>query len=305
MSSTPGLVARRSCPVCGTAAGSPILSLAFDTDPLARYLHDFYLGRLDGATLAPDHYELADCAGCGLVFQTNVPNDELLEDLYARATVESPATLAARRGLDVRVGYANDVEQALRYMSLPPEQVRVLDFGSGSGDWLRMAAAFGCDTTGSELHAGAIQATSEAGHAAIALDDLPSEHFDFINCEQVVEHLVNPARVLARLVLSLRAGGLIRVSVPNGSDIRERLTIGDWTAAKGSPRSLNAVAPLEHLNCFDHGSLQLLGTNAGLAPFRYPVRMQLHPMGRLRLIGGSIAGRLHPRPGTVQLFQKS
>src|SRR5439155_15817049 len=85
--------------------------------------------------------------------------------------------------------------------------------------------------------------------------DLVADSFDFVNTEQVLEHLADPLETLADLRVGLRPDGLLKVSVPEGRGIEQRLRKPDWTAAKGSRSSLNAVAPLEHLNCFDRGSL--------------------------------------------------
>jgi hypothetical protein len=43
-----------------------------------------------------------------------------------------------------------------------------------------------------------------------------------------------------------------------------------WIAAKGSLRK-NAIHPLEHINCFQHKTLILLGAQAGLAPISQPI----------------------------------
>ncbi len=47
----------------------------------------------------------------------------------------------------------------------------------------------------------------------------------------------------------------------------------DWTADKKSPNSLNAIAPLEHINCFNGFALQKLIELCGLKrvyPNEYP-----------------------------------
>lgn len=65
--------------------------------------------------------------------------------------------------------------------------------------------------------------------------DLESESFDFINSEQVFEHLVEPRQALASLSRALRCGGLLRISVPNGSDVDARLKLEDRSAPRGPP----------------------------------------------------------------------
>jgi hypothetical protein len=59
-----------------------------------------------------------------------------------------------------------------------------------------------------------------------------------------------------------------QLSLPYGTDIRRRLDSMDWTAPKGSLLSIDAVAPLEHTNCFNHDSLVSLAASQGLKPIR-------------------------------------
>src|SRR5690606_33840620 len=142
------------------------------------------------------------------------------------------------------------------------------DFGAGTGLWLQVAAALGCRTSAAEIGAGAAASLAQAGHQVFNPAALPSNQFDLINTEQVFEHLVDPRGLAIELARALRPGGILRISVPNGSDVRALLAAPNWTARKGSEGSLNAVAPLEHLNCFDHRSLLRLGSEAGLQRFR-------------------------------------
>lgn len=297
------LASRSGCPVC-RQPGTPVLSLPYDGEPIASYLIQFYDGAIDPADLAGQRYELVQCASCGLVYQVGVPNEELLDHLYGVAALHDVEATQAARGLAVRRSYANDVEQCIKYFDAAPASIEVLDFGSGAGLWLDMAAAFGCRTSGAELAETALGRLRAAGHDAFILEELPSERFHFVNTEQVVEHLVEPCEVLQQLVDALRPGGLLRISVPNGAGIVDRLEHADWRAPKGSPASLNAVAPLEHLNCFDHGSLRQLGQSVGLEPFHYPLRQYLEPMERMRFAVSALVHRVRRPEGTLQLFRK-
>lgn len=88
--------------------------------------------------------------------------------------------------------------------------------------------------------------------------------FDFINSEQLFEHLPAPSAQLQTLAKSLKPDGVIRVGVPHAHDVKYRLALWDWTAADGTAKSLNAVAPLQHINCYSGRSLATLGAQAGL-----------------------------------------
>lgn len=295
-------VRRSECPVCGRP-GSPFLSLPYDADPVAGYLARHYGGALDTALLTGERYELTDCA-CGLVYQARVPHDELLEHIYGHAALHDPEKENRVRGLDVRRRYANDIEQCIKFFGSEPSSVEVLDFGSGPGLWLDMAKGYGCVTAGSEMIDSGLERLRASGHEAIPPAELPTGRFHFVNMEQVVEHLVDPRGTVQQLVSSLRPGGILRICVPNGTGIRRRLEVGDWEAPKGSPTSLDPVAPLEHVNCFDHGSLRLLGRAVGLEPFHFPLRQHLDQMERIRFAASAVLHVLHRPRGTLQWFRK-
>jgi len=259
--------------------------------------------------LVPDHldpdelearYILDECVACGLVYQRHAPGDELLRRVYENPALSSHAVEEAR-GLEVRRNYASQVEQLLKFFERPAHQVNVLDFGAGFGMWLRMARAYGCRPYGSDL----VESRHEGAEwETLSIDELPAQHFDFINTEQVFEHLVHPRAVLTELVRALRPNGILRLSVPNGSDILERLAKGNWSAPKGAPESLNAVAPLEHLNCFNHASLKRMATGAGLELFNYPLRQYIDQWERFRFIGSAFVHVMRRPQGTMLLFRK-
>ncbi len=108
--------------------------------------------------------------------------------------------------------------------------------------------------------------------------DASDYSFDFINMEQVLEHVSDPHEIMRGLSKALKADGLLKVSVPNGHDVKSRLKMMDWKASKGSKRSLNAVAPLEHINCFNERSLILLAQRAGFEVASIPVGIRYAAM---------------------------
>lgn len=267
-----------------------------------RYLERHYEGRLDRSLLVGACYRVIECTACGVLYQSQVPGPDLLAHLYGEATTIDPAELAARRGLAVRVGYAEQIERALRHLGRPPEQVRVLDMGAGHGDWLRMAAAFGCRTAATELDPGRAERLAEQGHEVLDEEQLGERRFDLVNLEQVVEHLIDPAALMGGVVRSVEPGGLVHIGVPNGTGIAAALESPDWDAPAGSSGSLMAIAPLEHVNCFDPAALTRFGELVGLRRFHFPWRTFTHPAVRVRSAVGALRQRVRPVAGTSQWF---
>jgi 2-polyprenyl-3-methyl-5-hydroxy-6-metoxy-1,4-benzoquinol methylase len=258
-------VERQRCPICDGSA-EHIVQLSFTEPPLRRYLEDFYSpqGGVEFKFLEATSYVLDRCSKCDLIYQRNVPDQFLLHKLYEEWIDPRKVweTYDRDRELDYYRDMAKEVETMIRLVG--KSRPKVLDFGMGWGRWCRMAQAFECDAFGCELSEARIQHAQSLGVKVVDMHAAEFGEFDFVNAEQVFEHLGEPLEILKRLREALKSDGVLRISVPNGNDIRRRLRRMDWSAAKGSRWSLNAISPLEHLNCFNNKSLRTLIERAGL-----------------------------------------
>lgn len=297
---------RNACPACTDTSGAILLDLAFDANPISSYLHSFYGGRLDPRRLSSGRFTLVECSTCHLIFQREVLDDAALSELYSTIASASLEETQQGRGLQVRRRYASQVEQLLKHFNRSPAEVNVLDFGGGWGLWLDMAAGYGCQTAAAEIVTEKKLTADAGGHEVFDIASLPEQRFDFVNTEQVVEHLTDPCGVLSVLAKSVRVGGLLRVSVPNGTGTKSLLQRPDWRATKGSAASLNAVAPLEHVNCFEHESLKRLVFRSGeFELFNYPLRQFIDPMERVRFLASGFRHVIRRPAGTMLLFRRT
>ncbi len=250
--------------------------------PLRQALESRY-GRMGGAPefeyLEPATYVLTECLTCDLLFQKHVPNDALTRRIWERwLDPEGPfAAFVTQRRLDSYAGYAQEVMTVLAYFDASPKRrrpLRFFDFGMGWGLWCRMARAFGVDAYGSEILESRIAYARAQGVTVISWEEIPSHAFDVINADNVFEHLVQPLATLSYLRAALAPGGLMKIGVPDGRDIRRRLRIMDWTAPHGSRNALMEVFPLIHINCYTHRTLVHMARLAGLEPVKIPLRLQ-------------------------------
>jgi len=267
-------VVRSRCPACDHPDSTTILCQDYNDPAIRDYLTWFYSQQgpgIEPTYLSGAEYKLEECAGCGLIYQEQVPGDELMVRLY-ETWIDSD--LAWQRHINKPRtpsffgGYARDLLRLHQFLGARPYQLQVLDFGMGWGNWCQMAHGFGCSVNGVEVSQARIDHARRHGIPVLTHDRIADHQFDFIHTEQVFEHIPSPRNTLATLVSSLRPGGVIQLSVPNGTDIRSRLDSMDWRAPKGSLLCINAVAPLEHINCFNHHSLVALAASQGLKPIR-------------------------------------
>jgi SAM-dependent methyltransferase len=278
-------LSRSNCPACHSSQCAIIYQVPFTDKSIEKYLTDFYgkQGGIDYHYLASGNYILEECSSCGLIFQKEILTDFLMEKLYERwidpkrVFEEEEKTFE----LDYYARYSQETATLISYFNAIPTQLKFLDFGMGWGKWLKLVQGFGVQAFGTELSESRINYAKKFGISVISWEELGSHKFDLINTEQVFEHIPNPLETLLQLKKSLKPSGLIKISVPNGSGLKNRLNELDWKAEKGSRKSFNPVSPLEHINCFNNNSIKVMADQAGLKQVIIPLPLQY------TLIGGN------------------
>jgi 2-polyprenyl-3-methyl-5-hydroxy-6-metoxy-1,4-benzoquinol methylase len=192
------------------------------------------------------------CRGCGLVWSDPRPHDarQFYEDEYRLAYKQAyvPKPKHVLRAGRVALSRLDRIRAWLR------PGMRVLDVGSGGGEFAYLLRTLGCDVQGVEPNRG------YAGYAAsqYGLDirlgfigdvDLPDAGYDLITIWHVLEHTEDPAAVLRQLRRALRPGGILVVEVPNVE------------ATCQSPASTFHEA---HLYNFNTATLDRMAARAGL-----------------------------------------
>lgn len=272
-------IERTHCPSCHAPTGRELYRCRYDDPALRAYLTAAY--RVVGHGIEYEYlhgaeFILVECPQCELVYQQQIPDDALMERLYEHWI--DPQTVFARHQQTDTLAYhsrdAQEIMQVMAFLGKSPHQLTFLDFGMGWGKWARMAQAFGCETYGTELSPARIAYAQAHGIKVISEGELGEQQFDFINTEQVFEHLPEPLRTLQQLQRVLKPEGVLKISVPDGTDLKRRLAVMDWGAPKGSKNSLNAVSPLEHINCFKRNTVQKMAACAGLREVHLPLALQ-------------------------------
>lgn len=266
-------IKRSFCPVCDSNAITNKYCQSYESEEIKTYLDDFYnpQGGVEHEFLNGTDYSLMSCSNCDLVFQENIPNDDLMFRLYEQ-WIDADVILKQQSEYPLWYyeTYANQMVDLVSFFKKQPSDLKLLDFGMGWGKWCLMAKAFGCEVYGLELSEARIAYANKNGIEVLNQSDLSNHKFDYINTDQVFEHIPNPKETLQELLKSLKPNGIIKISVPNGNSIDEVLTHMNWNAKKGEPNSLNAVAPLEHINCFKTKTILTLAKQFDLQEIDIP-----------------------------------
>jgi len=272
---------RESCPACESKKHTTIYSCGFQQSPIHHYLESYYGSRAEFKYLNGATYILDKCNDCGLIFQREIPNDFSMKKLYEDWLAPSALCAQARKDstrtrtlLDYNARNTREVMMLIAYFNVDPEKLHFLDAGMGWGSWCQMAKVFGVNIYGIELSQHLIELGQSKGINMITWDELVGNSFDFINTEQFFEHIGRPLETLRCLKKSLKTNGLIKISVPDGSDIVRRLNVNDWTAPRGTKNSLDVVHPLEHINGYKRFSIIKMAKIAGLQEVKMPIWFQ-------------------------------
>jgi SAM-dependent methyltransferase len=211
------------------------------------------------AVLAPDFSPLVmyECEACGLAFQPH--RQDQVGDLYGTeyfdAYDDGHPYVAARelRQLEARV--------RVQFVRRFAEQGRLFEIGSAAGHFLAAARAAGFDARGvdpSPEMAALARSRSGVEVEATRIEDVEFDQrsFEVICGWHVLEHLPEPATILARLHAALRPGGFALFEVPNYASVRARRDRINW----------RYLDPIHHLSQYTPTAVRALLERAGLTP---------------------------------------
>ncbi len=222
-----------SCPVCGQTGAREWLR-----GP------DRFHGR-------QETYTLLHCRVCSLVWLSDPPKPAEMHLHYTDAY----------HRLISAAGENSPVRWKARKAALAPykQSGALLDLGCSSGSFLESLRDAPWKLYGVEMSAEGAKTAEARSKAQVFVGDIldapfPHESFDAITCFDVLEHVYEPRRVMARVGEWLKPGGIFYVLVPN-VDSAEARVFGSYWHGLELPR---------HLFHYSPASLKSLAQSAGL-----------------------------------------
>ena len=258
---------RNACPITGSTHLLEKASAPYDSGLLG----DWAAQRKQRERLAERRYVILHNPGIDFYFQRSVFDQE--EEVQRREGIAGKRLETRQLELSDLAHKAEDA-MLVRLLHLAGRP-RVLDYGMGEGHWAVMARAYGSEVWGTDVDPRSKRVAEESG-VRFAADpaELGDASFDFINADQVFEHLPDPLGVLRVLAAKLVRGGHLKISTPEDAGIEAklaRLRDGGY-ALDAFKREFHALSPLSHINLFTPASLRALAAAAGLEPFRVPLK---------------------------------
>jgi len=208
----------------------------------------FYLK--DKNFFVPGEFPILKCLACKLILMGIIPNAKKIEKYYPKeyysfnsiqTKEESVKTrlIIFMQGLHFDSGKKNYL---LRLLSLPilpfirgiiisPDK-KLLDIGSGSGQFLYEMKQFGMEAEG--LEPGNFdKESSKKYNLNVKNTDLlgakyPKEQFDIVTINHVLEHVPNPEKIIKEMHRITRKDGKLIVGVPNYHSLAFLLFGKNW-----------------------------------------------------------------------------
>ncbi len=168
-----------------------------------------------------DALQIVKCAHCGMVFVNPQPTENALQNYYSAQNLmqqESWSSYFEHQPKQIADLWSRRFRDIRRLTN--GRNVRLLDVGSGYGDFLHTARQAGWQVHGFEFSEPVAEISRKKYGISVAVGeifDLPAARnsFDVITIWHVLEHLRNPLAVLKRCRELLVPGGILVIEVPN------------------------------------------------------------------------------------------
>lgn len=96
---------------------------------------------------------------------------------------------------------------------------KIIDFGCGNGDFLRLAAPYCQTVQGVELQQSMVESLNLEGIRCFNdLSKIEDSSIDVCVSFHVIEHLPNPLETLSEIRSKIKAGGLLLIEIPHAND---------------------------------------------------------------------------------------
>jgi len=268
-----GELGARACPLCGsTDDGQVFADARFDT------------ASLDGFAFAsrkrPElmRLRLVSCPACDLVYASPVPTAEALARAYKDAAFDS--------AVEARYAAGTYAEALGEVFPTLPDRVGALDIGTGEGAFLRelLNAGFsgvgGVEPSDGPVAAAGPDVAGLIEHGVFRPEVRPAASLSLVTCFQTIEHVPDPAELVAQAMRLLKPGGVLA------------LVCHDRRAPVNRLLGLRSpILDLEHQQLFSPASATRLLHGAGLVEVRHRTIRNRYPLRYwVRLLPGRAGG---------------
>ncbi len=256
----------------------------------------------DPTNIVLPNFNIVKCKSCGLVYLNPRPPQNEIHKYYPKFYYAYTSSKEEKyklrkiirvcviRGRSAGAGIFNKLlfhclKNKVKYLLVKPVG-RFLDVGCGIGSLVKSMQEIGWESRGVEISSNAIKIAKNGG-LNVYLGDLiqqgfPSNFFDLINMDNVLEHVHNPLQVLTEVSRILKNNGRFYCSVPNFDSFQNR-NFGKYWRALDVPRHLYFFTPNTLSILFEKSSLRIIKMRSSIRKGneRLPsTRVMLHDLNK-------------------------
>lgn len=201
-------------------------------------------------------YHYFKCISCGLVTTYPYPDASTIEAHYSRKFDNGNYSLLrtySKEYMQVYNKFAEVIEQQLEFSQKKIEGIKILDIGCFTGDFLENLSNRGADVYGVELQDRAVNIANmklpgRIYKADVMSNEFPAIEFDIVSLLGLIEHVLEPIKILERTSELLKHDGLIIIQTPDSNSFIARVMRKYWPP----------YAPIEHIHLFSRQSLEMI-----------------------------------------------
>lgn len=181
-------------------------------------------------TLNPYWYyggaKLDSCSFCGTINLANRPGDDELTKLYEKEYYNKRFTNTQSLDPSVENFLVYNAEKRLQLLQKETENGKLLEIGSGYGQFIWIAQNAGFECEGIELGIEAADYAKNKYNLKISNNPLTENSyeknsFDIIVMFHVFEHLTNPKEIMENCLKFLKPGGKLIIEIPDIEYVRK------------------------------------------------------------------------------------
>lgn len=247
---------KRSCPVCESERAEIIMR--FTPELLTEMNSTYDLPALRKACQGKEEYlTYSRCLDCSMVYCENLWDDTTLGQVYGE-TIDHVLSKKKQKTTSKRMHVHRLWLNILRVLSLTRteffDDLNVVDFGCGWGDFLDAADGYGVRVVGYDTDDQKTKLAIERGRRIVtSVEDIKSlGPYDVFVMNSVMEHLQNVSEVMTLVHGVLKPKGLFVSSVMDYR--RGFIKKNVKRLGNGMPATTKNLNPLEHVNVYDYKS---------------------------------------------------
>jgi 2-polyprenyl-3-methyl-5-hydroxy-6-metoxy-1,4-benzoquinol methylase len=280
---------RNACPLCGGNKLTSIFKREFSDADFQAFLKveptygQHFRDDLASGLLNDQHFYILKCDSCSFMFQEYILNNTGMQKLYDKwmePDLVKKITNSYRNFDDLIANYRHRLKYAELYFKNRP--INLMDWGAGLGNFCKLAKDMpSYVVTAYDFSGEKNKELAEYNIDTRTLGELHEKEFDFINIDQVLEHVPDPVSLLKECSKFLKDDGLIFVSTPDCSALESLIKKNDL-----NEEFHEYMSPHQHINAFTNKSMKEAASQAGLKTVFQPywqIKTSVSPSQKLKM----------------------